>query len=93
MGIRRKPDSAQQAESEQAQPGNPGGEQQTALEHRLEALIESERVEGELLEQLRAERWTAEQQDSERRLAAIEEALEEARAGAEERKEMQKALG
>ena len=93
MGITGKPDPTQQAESDQAKPGKPGGARRATLEGRLEALMESERVGRELLEDLRAERWAAQQQDSEERLAAIEEALAEARTVSRQREEIQKALG
>jgi hypothetical protein len=92
MGF-RKASSWQPAEPDEAQPADDAaGGPAPALEERLETLLHSERESQELLDELRAERWAAQQRDSEHRIAAIEAALAEAKREAGVRQDLERKL-
>jgi hypothetical protein len=73
--------------------GTGGGGEVSALQQRLRTLIASERQGQELLGELLDQQLTAQQEDSSRRLAALEGTLAEARIEATKRAETEQVVG
>jgi hypothetical protein len=73
---------------------DPGAESKgMPLQQGLQALLKSERAGQEKLQHLQEQRRVSEQRDSARRVAALEEALAEARAEVAKREEVEQVLG
>jgi hypothetical protein len=70
----------------------PSKPSEQSLQQRLEALVDKERKSQELWEELREQRWAAQQHDAARRLEGLEEALELARREIAKREEAEAKL-